>query len=318
METRHCIGFCIYVLAGSSFIWLPGSCLFGDALSTSSQVADSPNSNSNSRSDNTFSPTKKFVMQSYYDRYTNLLDSDFGSFLSEELTSGSCDLLPDNHDFVLRLSVLKRDLIGEGSHRRVSTLIKFQNQQSKYLSKLVSFSCEFIIIERLPSGVFADPFELQRLVQRGVFGDTNLELPSFLSNRSAVEIHLDADPNVLLQPTDINIELPLHARYQPLNESGYSTVEFGAPDILMRCRTKENMENHNCIFKLTNDDANLYDAGIVWRIPSGRVAHAYLVSTVTFIAALLSTIVIVFSSLYYTSSFLEIYYNYYHTRQRGQ
>lgn len=47
-----------------------------------------------------------------------------------------------------------------------------------------------------------------------VFGDTNLELPSFLSNRSAVEIHLDADPNTLLEPTDISIDLPLHARYQ--------------------------------------------------------------------------------------------------------
>lgn len=47
-----------------------------------------------------------------------------------------------------------------------------------------------------------------------VFGDTNLELPSFLSNRSAVEIHLDIDPNTFLQPAAISIELPLHARYQ--------------------------------------------------------------------------------------------------------
>lgn len=47
-----------------------------------------------------------------------------------------------------------------------------------------------------------------------VFGDTNLELPSFLSNRSAVEIHLDVDPNILLEPSDIDVELPLHARYQ--------------------------------------------------------------------------------------------------------
>jgi len=47
-----------------------------------------------------------------------------------------------------------------------------------------------------------------------VFGDTNLELPSFLSNRSAVEIHLVVDPNILQEPTDVKIELPLHARYQ--------------------------------------------------------------------------------------------------------
>jgi len=47
-----------------------------------------------------------------------------------------------------------------------------------------------------------------------VFGDTNLELPSFLSNRSAVEIHLPVDPNMLQDPTEIKTRLPLHARYQ--------------------------------------------------------------------------------------------------------
>ncbi|KAF7804699.1 Phosphatidylinositol-glycan biosynthesis class X protein [Senna tora] len=177
------------------------------------------------------------------------------------------------------------NVIGEGSHRRLSTSIKIQTQRANSASELSSFSCQFIILERLPSGVFADPFELQHLVQRGVFrdiavfGDTNLELPSFLSNRSSVEIHLDVDQNILLDPTDIKVELPLHARYQPLNESGYSTVEFGAPDILMRCSKKENVENQSCFVKVVND-ANSIGADIVWKIPSGRKAHAQLVYTV--------------------------------------
>ncbi|KAK7360934.1 hypothetical protein VNO77_02952 [Canavalia gladiata] len=307
MATWRCISLFIYLLAWSSCIWSLGRCL----LSVSSQVVGSPNANSNNRNAKALSFTKKFLMQSYYERYMNLRDSDFEDFMSQEVTSGFCELLPDNHNFGLRLSDLKRKLIGEGSHRSVSTLIKFQTQQSKYLSELLSYSCEFIIIERLPSGVFSDPFELQHLVQRGVFsdiavfGDTNLELPSFLSNRSAVEIHYDVDPNILLEPTDINIELPLHARYQPLNESGYTTVEFGAPDMLVRCSMQEKMKHHNCFFKLENDDANLYDTRIVWRIPSGKKAHADLVSTVTFIAALLSTLVIVVASLYYSNSRLS-------------
>ncbi|XP_061336544.1 uncharacterized protein LOC133283666 [Gastrolobium bilobum] len=270
-----------------------------DLNSKLEDVVESPNSNSNSRNAKAFSPFKKFLMQSYYDRHTNLHDSDFENFMSQEVPFGFCEVLPNNHNFLLRPSVLKRNLIGGSSHPSVSTLIKFPTQQSKSLSELLSYSCEFIIIERLSSGVFADPFELQRLVQRGVFndiavfGDTNLELPSFLSNRSAVEIHLDVDPNILLEPSDIKIELPLHARYQPLNESGYCTVEFGAPDMLVRCSTKENVENRNCFFKLKIDDANLYDADIVWSIPSGRKAHAEIVSGVTFIAVLLSTLVIV-------------------------
>ena len=131
------------------------------------QVVDSPNSNSNSGNAKAFSPVKKFLMQLYFDKYMNFLDSDFENFLSQEVNVGLCQVLPDNHNFALRLSVLKRNLIGEGSHRHVSTLIKFQTQQSKSLSELLISSCEFIIIERLPSGVFADPFELQRLVQRG-------------------------------------------------------------------------------------------------------------------------------------------------------
>ncbi|WJX15305.1 hypothetical protein P8452_05461 [Trifolium repens] len=60
------------------------------------------------------------------------------------------------------------------------------------------------------------------------------------------DIHLDVDPNtLLLQPTDISIEFPLHARYQSLNESGYSILEFGAPDMLLSCNTKEKVENSN-------------------------------------------------------------------------
>lgn len=89
---------------------------------------------------------------------------------------------------------------------------------------------------------------------------------------------------------------------QPLNGSGYSAIEFGAPDMVVRCSTKEKMENHNCFFKLEKDDANLYGAHIVWRIPSGIKAHADLVSAATFIAALLSTLAIVVASLYYSNS----------------
>ena len=54
---------------------------------------------------------------------------------------------------------LHRNLIGEGSHRRLSSSVRLEIQVSAQ-------SCQAIVIERLPSGVFADPFELQHLVQR--------------------------------------------------------------------------------------------------------------------------------------------------------
>ncbi|KAL5223664.1 hypothetical protein ABZP36_010303 [Zizania latifolia] len=104
------------------------------------------------------------------------------------------------------------------------------------------YDANLVVIENLPNRVFADPFELQHFVERkvfldvAVFGDTNLELPSALSNRSAVEIHVDLRPNASM---NLVINLPLHARYPPLDASGYATVEFGSPDLLLRYRKKE-------------------------------------------------------------------------------
>lgn len=45
-----------------------------------------------------------------------------------------------------------------------------------------------------------------------VFGDTNLELPSALSNSSFIEIHMDLVPSSK-DNNELVIELPLHLRY---------------------------------------------------------------------------------------------------------
>lgn len=50
-----------------------------------------------------------------------------------------------------------------------------------------------------------------------VIGDTNLELPSALSNKSVVEVHMNTTHNVLSRQSEITVELPLHARY-PVSE----------------------------------------------------------------------------------------------------
>jgi len=147
-------------------------------------------------------------MQFYYDTYTNLHDSDFENFVSQKVTSELCEVLPDKHDLVWRLSDLKRNLTGEGSHRSVSTLIKFQSQQLKSLSELLSYSCEFIIIERLPSGVFADPFELQHLVQRGgkystpalhIYREKCKKRRSHICNFRSISLFLSSELHFLLQ-----------------------------------------------------------------------------------------------------------------------
>ncbi|GMY29700.1 phosphatidylinositol-glycan biosynthesis class X protein [Fagus crenata] len=300
METWRHVQLCIYLILGISLLFLFG---------TEAQRSN-PDFDSNNLKNNSFCSFKRFIMKSYYEKYGSLLDSDFHAFIAQALPFGLSGTLPDTLNLVPKLSLLHRNLIGEGSHRHLSSSIRF-SIDPKSITDLPTHSCEVIIIERLPSGVFADPFELQHLLQRGVFndvavfGDTNLELPSFLSSQSVVEIHMDVGPNLLLRHKnglDINIELPLHARYPPLDESGYSRVKFGPPDLFVCCSIKGTSHNQSCLFTSTSEDAELESGEIVWRIPSGIKTHARIVSVVTFISALLSTLLIVLTCIFYSDA----------------
>lgn len=70
-----------------------------------------------------------------------------------------------------------------------------------------------------------------------VFGDSNLELPSAMSNRSIVEIHMDIRNN-LLENYETVIQLPLHARY-PVSlrkkQNGYDTLLWSVSCYLRLC-----------------------------------------------------------------------------------
>lgn len=248
-------------------------------------------------------------MKSYFEKYDSLLEPIFQNFIADELFN-TCKLLPDNLNHLVRVSVPWRHLIGEGSHRQISTTIRF-HLQSDSMSWLRAHFCKVIVIERLPTGVFADPFELQHLLKRGVFtdvavfGDTNLELPSVLSNRSAVEIHMNVAPTSLLghkNELEISAELPLHVRYPPLDDSGYSEVKFGEPEIFLSCSVEENGDHESCFLVPTKDRTGSRTDDVVWRIPSGTRAHAGIVSAVTFLAASISTLLIVLSSVFYSDN----------------
>ncbi|KAF5199051.1 phosphatidylinositol-glycan biosynthesis class X-like protein [Thalictrum thalictroides] len=249
--------------------------------------------------------SQRYLSESYFEKHDSLLDLDFQGFLEHELSLCSCDALPDSANYVPTISTLQRHLLGEGSHRHLSTLIKF-SVQPEGTSEIPAHSCQAVVVERLPSGIFADPFELQHLVQRGVFidavvfGDTNLELPSALSNRSLVEVHMDVGQNILLgnkKGLEINLDLPLHARYPPLDKSGYSGVEMGLPDIFMRCITTEKTQRNNCIWIAEAEIADANTSHVVWSIPSGKNEHSGFVSSITFASALLSTLIIVLSAI---------------------
>ncbi|KAF8692234.1 hypothetical protein HU200_039839 [Digitaria exilis] len=221
------------------------------------------------------------------------------------------------------LSELRRQLVGEGSHRRLVYSLKFGACQDAMVNFLDGHDAHLVIVEKLPNGVFADPFELQHFVERkvfldvAVFGDTNLELPSALSNRSAVEIHFDLKPSTSIN-FDIVIDLPLHARYpvrsyklpwifnnlvidsgevmvQPLDASGYAAIEFDSPDLFLRYRKKE-IQSDSCLWVLKNLEAAPVEKA-AWRIPCGDEAHIGFVSSITFLSALVCSMSIVLATL---------------------
>ncbi|KAL4602063.1 hypothetical protein ACB092_10G025200 [Castanea dentata] len=289
METWRHFQLCIYLLVGISLLFFfgTGSCMHSSSISSEAQRGN-PDFDPNNSNISSFCSFKNFIMESYYEKYGSLLDSDFQDFIAQVLPLGMCGKLPDNLNLVPRLSVLQHNLIGEGSHRHLSSSIRF-SMDLESMTDLSTHSCEVIIIERLPSA-FNDV---------SVFGDTNLEFPSFLSNRSVVEIHIDVGHKNEL---DINIELPLHARYPPLDKSGYSRVKFGPPDLFVCCSIEGTSHNQSCLFTSASISSELESDEIVWRIPSGIKTHARIVSVVTFISALLSTLLIVLTCIFYSDA----------------
>lgn len=110
-----------------------------------------------------------YIAKSYFNRYDSLIDLEFDYFVANEIPLGLFEVLKDKYHVVPALSGLHRNVNGEGSHRHLSSSIIFK-LPLELKTELIAHSCEFIIIERLPSGVFADPFELQHLVQRDRMG----------------------------------------------------------------------------------------------------------------------------------------------------
>ncbi|XP_048528399.1 uncharacterized protein LOC125507915 isoform X3 [Triticum urartu] len=197
-----------------------GPCLLAVALLAAAWISDASSSDKQADSSqqyvNCMPCSRTYIADAYVDALTSQL-SEHRELTEVRDTADLCKGLADELD-VPTLSEVNRQLVGEGSHRRLIYSIKFGNSKDAMVQFLDGYDANLVILEKLPSGVFADPFELQHFVERkvfldvAVFGDTNLELPSALSNRSAVEIHFDLKPSTSMD-YNLVIELPLHARY---------------------------------------------------------------------------------------------------------
>ncbi|XP_038981917.1 uncharacterized protein LOC103721745 isoform X9 [Phoenix dactylifera] len=200
--------------------------------------------------------SQAYLASSYFDHRNSLLELDFHDFLAQEFGTGDLCRGLANDMNVLGLADLHRHLSGEGSHRHVVSTLTFVNQSDAFLDA-------------------------------AVFGDSNLELPSALSNRSIVEIHMDIR-NDLLENYETVIQLPLHARYPPLDSSGYARIEIGRPDLFIRCRPKQ-LQPESCSWTLKILGAG-YAKNVMWQVPCGNEAHTGIVSSITFATALMMVV----------------------------
>ncbi|WVZ91099.1 hypothetical protein U9M48_037313 [Paspalum notatum var. saurae] len=278
-----------------SAAWISSSSSSSEAAASSAAAEQGGTSH---RSVNCVPCSRTYIGDADLDTLTGQLARRHG--LAEMSDSGElCKGLADDVE-VPTLSKLHRQLVGEGSHRRLVYSVEFGACQGAMVNFLDGYDAHLVIIEKLPNGVFADPFELQHFVERkvfldvAVFGDTNLELPTALSNQSSVEIHFDLRPSTLTN-CNLVIDLPLHARYPPLDASGYATVEFGCPNLLLRYRKKEIISD-SCLWVLKNCEAALAEKA-AWRIPCGDERHIGFVSSITFLSALICSMSIVLAVL---------------------
>uniref|UniRef100_A0A452ZEU0 Uncharacterized protein n=1 Tax=Aegilops tauschii subsp. strangulata TaxID=200361 RepID=A0A452ZEU0_AEGTS len=96
-------------------------------------------------------------------QHNNLADVPHSSDLCKGLTNDlDVPVLLESH----------RQLVGEGSHRRLVYSMKFGSSKDTLVKFLDGYDANLVIIESLPSGVFVDPFELHHFVERK--GETKL------------------------------------------------------------------------------------------------------------------------------------------------
>lgn len=108
-------------------------------------------------------------------------------------------------------------------------------------------------------------------------------------------LHLFAFLTLFQLPNSIRIPETWSFLLQPLDDSGYAEVQFGHPDLFLHCRSKEAL-SEPCLWTLTEVNAGPAKA-VMWRVPSGNDAHRGIVSSVTFVSALVCALSIVVSAI---------------------
>jgi hypothetical protein len=231
------------------------------------------------------------------------------NFDHSKLESGKSTTYSTGKDKAEGLWILQdyqRRLEGSGAHRTLLSVVIISASSSEVES--VSESCRLRLLLRLPSGVFADQYELKGIQRRGgllgarIHGDVNVERPAFLSANSTVDVQVallkiaDDRSNGSLQA---EVVLPLHARYPLLSFASHSVVHIPMPDLFVSCQDVEG----DAIAPPVTDQwqqVSVTEPGtrpgvLGWMVPAGNPEDYSFVARFTAIAAL-SGVLVVFAA----------------------
>ncbi|XP_054565595.1 phosphatidylinositol-glycan biosynthesis class X protein [Eptesicus fuscus] len=228
-----------------------------------------------------------------------------------ELTCKASSAFPAAHaDAGIKAScseiILRQEVLKDGFHRDLVIKVKF----GESIEDLQT--CQLLIKQYIPTGLFVDPYELASLRERNiteavmVSENFNIEAPNYLSKESEVLIYARQDSQCI---DCFQAFLPVHYRYhRPHSKDGETFIVVSNPDLLMYCdqefpilkcwaqskvaapcalKNKDICQWNNMKYKSVYKNVTL-------QVPVGLTIHTTLVCSVTLLITILcSTLILV-------------------------
>ncbi|XP_046571342.1 phosphatidylinositol-glycan biosynthesis class X protein-like [Haliotis rubra] len=205
---------------------------------------------------------------------------------------------------------LERHLHKKGFHRDLSTTVEWLvNPHNRGDIN----HCMILLLEKLPPGVYVDPFQLSAMLQFGgpkvlVDAAVNIEKPAHLSPPHTLHVYTelktvtDNDEGFSLAAS---VTLPIHLRYQPpTHETSVTHVDLviSNPRMFTNCSIKESVALLQAPCDYTNTSQCLWHEhhylaeqdSVACRVPVGNTSYLPLVVAVTLLVTGLGCLFIVY------------------------
>ncbi|KAH9519795.1 hypothetical protein Btru_070933 [Bulinus truncatus] len=197
---------------------------------------------------------------------------------------------------------LKRSLLGHGFHRDLVTTIVISPNVRKSHSMP---QCCILMVESLPPGVYADPYQLNSLKPFGgpqvVFDrPVNIEAAEFMSSSHELYIYLNVSEHSMETSsgnTVINVSYPIHARYHRPSKDidvTHVTVTLLHPTFYSNCSQSDQVSHITAPCDVSNTTFCHWmpltylssSAPLTLQVPVGQESHKPLVIVVTLLVSI--------------------------------